>query len=175
MQLSDKQVVQIVPYDPTWPALAAAAIAEVREVLSEVAHEVEHIGSTWRAKPIVDLMAAVEDLGIVEQHEESLGGLGYRPHLNGMLDRLLCVRATDGVRTHILHVVTLASWPTRNQRILRDYLREHPEDAARYAALKQSIAAAGTAPGEYARAETESSAGTAMGVANTARKAVGLP
>jgi GrpB-like predicted nucleotidyltransferase (UPF0157 family) len=71
-----------------------------------------------------------------------------------MVDRLLYVRADAGVRTHILHVVTLDSWPTRNQRILRDHLRSHPDAAARYADLKRAIVAAGTAPGDYARAKT---------------------
>ncbi|SCF07907.1 GrpB protein [Micromonospora mirobrigensis] len=100
-------------------------------------------------------MASVDQLGLVEQHESALVGLGYARHFNGMTDRLLYVRAVDGTRTHILHVVDAASWPTRNQRILRDYLREHPEDAARYAQLKQEIATAGIAPGDYARAKTE--------------------
>jgi GrpB-like predicted nucleotidyltransferase (UPF0157 family) len=64
------------------------------------------------------------------------------------------VRSENGIRSHILHVVTLASWPTRNQRILRDFLRTHPEDAARYARLKREIVAAGTRSGEYSRAKT---------------------
>ncbi|MGF1428258.1 GrpB family protein [Kitasatospora sp. LaBMicrA B282] len=151
--------VQIVPYDPTWPTLAAAAIADLRGALGEVLAEVEHIGSTavpgLAAKPVIDLMAAAEDLDAVEQHEDALLGLGFRRHHNGMTDRLLYARATDGVRTHLLHVVTLASWPTRNQRILRDFLCEHPEAAARYAGLKWQLVGDGTAPRDYARAKTE--------------------
>ncbi|MGW6624450.1 GrpB family protein [Nocardia sp. NPDC055002] len=68
--------------------------------------------------------------------------------------RLLYVRARCGIRTHILHVVELASWPTFNQRLLRDYLRDHPQDVARYAQLEYAIADAGFAPGDYARAKT---------------------
>ncbi|NKE57380.1 GrpB family protein [Lentzea sp. PSKA42] len=59
--------------------------------------------------------------------------MGFVRHNNGMTDRLLYVRARDGIRTHILHVVTVESWPTRNQRTLRDYLRSHPAEAARSA------------------------------------------
>jgi GrpB-like predicted nucleotidyltransferase (UPF0157 family) len=150
--------IQIHEYDPAWPDLAAAAIREVQQALPGVMVEIEHIGSTavpgLAAKPIIDLMAAVTELGIVEQREETLTGLGYRRHHNGMVDRLLYQRATHGVRSHLLHVVTLASWPTRNQRILRDHLREHPHDVERYAEMKRTIAAAGTASGEYARAKT---------------------
>ncbi|MEV0196500.1 GrpB family protein [Nonomuraea sp. NPDC050691] len=101
-------------------------------------------------------MAAVEDFALVDERcGTALAGLGYHRHFNGMTDRLLYVRSTGGARTHILHVVALAGWPTRNQRILRDHLREHPEDATRYGELKQALAAAGIAPGDYARAKTE--------------------
>lgn len=39
-------------------------------------------------------------------------------------------------------MVSLESWPTRNQRIFRDHLRAHPADAADYAQLKRAIVAA---------------------------------
>ncbi|MFF7053692.1 GrpB family protein [Streptomyces griseorubiginosus] len=71
-----------------------------------------------------------------------------------MTDRLLYVRAPDGIRSHVLHVVSRESWPHRNQRLLRDCLRGHPEEADRYAALKRAIVASGTAPGGYAAAKT---------------------
>ncbi|MGY6652949.1 GrpB family protein [Amycolatopsis sp. TRM77291] len=52
------------------------------------------------AKPVIDLMAAAEDLGAVERHEDALAEHGYRRHHNAMTDRLL-------------YVVTKDSWPTR--------------------------------------------------------------
>jgi GrpB-like predicted nucleotidyltransferase (UPF0157 family) len=149
---------RILDYDPDWPRQAAAAIDALQAAAPGLFAAIEHIGSTavpgLAAKPVIDLMAAVPDLDMVRPHEHALAECGFRPHDNGMVDRLLYVRASGHVRTHILHVVTLDSWPTRNQRILRDHLRGHPEDAARYADLKRAIVAAGTAPGEYARAKT---------------------
>lgn len=149
---------RIADYDPDWPRRAAAVIYAPGAAAPGLFAEIEHIGSTavpgLAAKPIIDLMAAVTDLETVRPHQEALAGLGFLPHHNGMTDRLLFVRADDGVRSHILHIVTLESWPGRNQRILRDYLREHPEAAGRYARLKREIIAAGTAPGDYARAKT---------------------
>jgi GrpB-like predicted nucleotidyltransferase (UPF0157 family) len=150
--------ITIVDYDPAWPARAADAIAELTAALPGVFDEIEHIGSTavpgLAAKPVIDLMAAVRDLESFGEHAPALHSLGYVRHLNGMVDRLLYVRAADGARSHILHVVTLESWPTRNQRILRDFLRQNPDAAARYAELKRQIAATGIAAGEYARAKT---------------------
>jgi GrpB-like predicted nucleotidyltransferase (UPF0157 family) len=149
---------RILDYDPEWPHQAAEAIDALNAATPGLFAEIEHIGSTavpgLAAKPIIDLMAAVRSLELVRPHQHAMAAIGFRPHDNGMVDRLLYVRADNGVRTHILHVVTSGSWPTRNQRILRDYLRGHPDDAARYARLKREIVTAGTAPGEYARAKT---------------------
>lgn len=150
---------RVVDYDPTWPALAAAAITELQHSLPDVLVEIEHIGSTsvpgLAAKPTLDLMSAVRDFTLIEQREETLAELGYHRQSNGMVDRLLYARATGDVRTHILHVVTVESWPTRNQRILRDYLRAHPREAQRYGRLKTALAANGMDSAEYTRAKTE--------------------
>ena len=117
------------------------------------------------------LMAAVDDLAIVEQQETVLARLGYSRHLNGMTDRLLYIRIQEGKRTHILHVVTLESWPTRNQRLLRDYLRTHPDDAARYAELKQRLVVNGVNASSFASEKTE----LIQELTDKAREELGLP
>ena len=167
--------IELVEYDPTWPDRAAVAIAELEHALPGVMAEIEHIGSTavpgLAAKPIIDLMAAVTDLHVVDRCEQTLAHHGYRRHFNGMVDRLLYVRTVADARTHILHVVTLESWPTRNQRILRDYLRTHPQDAERYAELKRMIAVSGTGPADYAKAKTT----LIQELTDRARAKLGLP
>lgn len=137
--------------------------------------EIEHIGSTavpgLAAKPTIDLMAAVDRLDLVEEHENELADLGYCRHFNGMADRLLFVRSAEERRTHILHVVTLDTWATRNQRLLRDYLRDHPRDVERYARLKKTLAAASIHPGDYAKAKTD----LIQELTDRARAELGLP
>ncbi|MDY7088392.1 MAG: GrpB family protein [Actinomycetota bacterium] len=150
--------IQIVEYDPTWADAAASAITELQPIFRGLVPEIEHIGSTavpgLAAKPTIDLMAATDHLDRVERREDELAVLGYHRHHNGMTDRLLYVRSTGSTRTHILHIVALDTWPNRNQRLLRDYLRTHPRDAYRYGELKKAIAAAGVHPGDYAKAKT---------------------
>ncbi|TDP89986.1 GrpB family protein [Labedaea rhizosphaerae] len=149
-------MIQVVPYDPAWPLLAASAIAELTAVLPLT--EIEHIGSTavpgLAAKPVIDLMAAVPALAAVSDRDETLVRLGYR-RFDGFADRLFYARDTGGVRSHHLHVVTMDSWSTRNQRILRDHLLSHPEDAARYAELKQTLAVTAANGDAYTAAKTE--------------------
>ncbi len=120
---------------------------------------IEHIGSTsvpgLAAKPVIDLLAAAESLDLVVAHEDQLLGLGYRRHATGMPGRLFYRRDADGRRTHHLHVVPSGTFTERNELLLRDYLRTHPEEAAMYAGLKRQLAAAGLDGEAYTRAKTE--------------------
>jgi GrpB-like predicted nucleotidyltransferase (UPF0157 family) len=58
-------------------------------------------------------------------------------------------------RPHHLHVVQASTLPTRNQLLLREYLRGHPNDAGRYGALKRRLAALHDNGDDYTRAKTE--------------------
>ncbi|MEU4765755.1 GrpB family protein [Actinosynnema sp. NPDC023794] len=173
--MSEPSSIHVADYDPDWPRQAATAIDALLAAAPGLFVEIEHIGSTavpgLAAKPVIDLMAAVDDLTHARSHQAAFACLGFHPHDNGMTDRLLYVRADSGIRSHVLHVVSLESWPTRNQRIFRDHLRAHPEDAARYAQLKRAIVVAGTASGEYARAKTA----LVQELTDRARAQLGLP
>jgi GrpB-like predicted nucleotidyltransferase (UPF0157 family) len=72
-----------------------------------------------------------------------------------MPGRLLYRRGPANARTHHLHVVQASTLPTRNQLLLRDYLRGHPDAAARYGALKRRLAALHDNGDDYTRAKTE--------------------
>jgi GrpB-like predicted nucleotidyltransferase (UPF0157 family) len=54
-----------------------------------------------------------------------------------MTDRLFLQKA--GPPAANLHLVTLASWPTRKERRFRDRLLAHPEEAAAYGAFKRDL------------------------------------
>jgi hypothetical protein len=71
--------------------------------------------------------------------EDATAGLGYRRFEVGMPGRLFYYRDEDGQRANQLHVVPADTWDARNERLLRDHLRAHPDDARRYAELKQRL------------------------------------
>jgi len=150
-------VIEVVEYDEAWPVRAAAARAEL--IPLGVFDAVEHIGSTsvpgLAAKPVIDLMAAVSSLDAVAAHEDALAGLGYHRFDTGMPGRLFYYRDEDGARAYQLHVVPAGSWETNNERLLRDHLRGHPDDARRYAELKRRLATEHTDGLAYTRAKTE--------------------
>jgi GrpB-like predicted nucleotidyltransferase (UPF0157 family) len=151
-------VIEVAEYDVSWSGRAGDARRELQNALPGVFVEIEHIGSTavpgLAAKPVIDLMAAVDDLAEVTAIGPVLGDLDYHLVETGMRDRLLYARRGDGRRTHHLHVVTVDSWPTRNERLLRDHLREHPDDARAYGELKVTLAADSVDVDAYTRAKT---------------------
>jgi GrpB-like predicted nucleotidyltransferase (UPF0157 family) len=105
------------------------------------------------AKPVIDVMAASTDLDGVRAHEDGLGELGYERAETGMPERLFYRRAGEAVSYH-LHVVALATWESRNERLLRDHLRRHPGDRDEYARLKRDLAAAELDGLAYTRGKT---------------------
>jgi GrpB-like predicted nucleotidyltransferase (UPF0157 family) len=133
-----RSVIEVVEYDEGWPVRAAAARADL--ISLGVFDAVEHIGSTsvpgLAAKPVVDLMAATASLDAVAAAKDALAGLGYRRFEVGMPGRLFYYRDDDG-------------------RLLQDHLRAHPDDAHRYAELKQRLAAEHADGTEYTTAKTE--------------------
>jgi GrpB-like predicted nucleotidyltransferase (UPF0157 family) len=167
--------IEVREYDPAWPGLAEAAARELRDALPGLFVEIEHIGSTsvpgLAAKPIIDLMASVPSLDTVAAREDVLGRLGYHRVETGMRERLFYPRDDDGRRTHHLHVVTAGSWDTRNERLLRDHLRAHPEAAGAYGDLKRELATRIVDPDEYTRAKTD----LVQELVDAARASRGLP
>ncbi len=159
--------IEIVDYDPRWPALFAEEAQRLRARLPAGSiGRIEHFGSTavpgLAAKPIVDMLVEVRSLAEVAEtiapilqaagyeffwraRERGLPGIGYAWFIR---------RDADGVRTHHIHFLEPGSSEWERLRF-RDYLRAHPEEAAAYGALKRRIAAAHPDDRRaYARAKT---------------------
>jgi len=142
--------VHLVDYDQRWPALYAAEAARVQAALpAGLVHAVEHFGSTaipgMVAKPVIDILIAVRS---IEQARTAavapMVALGYAFWAdNPKRDRLFFVKGLPPAaphRTHHVHMTELGSeiW---HRLLFRDYLRAHPDEAARYVALKRDLAA----------------------------------
>jgi GrpB-like predicted nucleotidyltransferase (UPF0157 family) len=86
-----KTAVEVVAYDPRWPAIYEAERDLILDTSSNFV-AFEHIGSTaipnQRAKPIIDMMAAVVSLQVVDGLLESLRVLEYHIFDTGMKNRL---------------------------------------------------------------------------------------
>jgi GrpB-like predicted nucleotidyltransferase (UPF0157 family) len=73
--------IEIVAYDPAWPARLAELGRELRAGLGEVALRIGHIGSTavpgLAAKPIIDLQVSVAASEPLAAYRQPLEQLGY--------------------------------------------------------------------------------------------------
>jgi GrpB-like predicted nucleotidyltransferase (UPF0157 family) len=139
--------VQLREYDPSWPAAYAAERERLSSLLPGVFIDLEHIGSTavpgLPAKPIIDILAAVESMAMAESAAELICLSGYTTsaQFNETLsDRKWFMRWENGRRTHHLHVVVHDGKAWHERLRFRNALRSHPELAAQYAALKTQLA-----------------------------------
>lgn len=136
----------VAAHDPAWARLFAEEAARLRTALGDRVGVIEHVGSTsvpgLDAKPILDLMIAVDSLREAEGLVPLLRELGYAhkddPEIPG---RLYFVRGPAERRTHHLSLAEPRTAWWRQQLRFRDLLRGDPQLAADYAALKHALAA----------------------------------
>ena len=137
--------VEVVPYHPAWAALFATEAELLRGVMGAAALSIEHIGSTalvgMDAKPIIDLMVAVESLPEAERWQPVLAAHDYefRPDPD-IPERIFFAKGSHSRRTHHLSLVEPTSdFFVTHLRFLA-YLRAHPAAFAEYRALKLELA-----------------------------------
>lgn len=116
--------------------------ANYHSLKQEVA-DIQHIGSTavpgLSAKPIIDILIAVNQLAAAEEYSIHLQKIGYEyVYYAENIDRLFFRKGTP--RTHHVHIVEYGSWTYWRHILFRDYLLVHPETAQRYEQLKREIA-----------------------------------
>lgn len=135
-------------HDVRWSATFAAERERLLTLLPGQLIDVQHIGSTavlgLAAKPIVDLLAGVESMGVARALVTPLCGSGYTTsaEFNGPLtDRQWLMRHANGCRTHHLHVVVHNSPAWRQRLKFRDLLQADAALAQRYASLKAELVA----------------------------------
>ena len=135
--------VEIVEYEPAWPA-AFAAERERLAPLLPAGVRLHHFGSTavpgLAAKPVIDIIALVDDLDAPIVALVQHGGYQYPSAFNATLThrRFLCY-PTAAHRTHHLHLVDEPGELERRLRF-RDRLRADPVIASQYMALKRALA-----------------------------------
>lgn len=141
--MGDRPVI-VEDYDPAWPRDFEMLRQRIWPDVADVALRIEHVGSTsvpgLAAKPIIDMTIVVAARDDVPKTIERLATLGYVHRGNlGIDDREAFDHPTD-LRRHNLYVCPTGTIGVVNQIGVRDYLREHPEAAARYGALKKQLA-----------------------------------
>lgn len=137
--------IEVLPYTSAWTDKFAAEQAVLKKALWPwLVGPIEHVGSTavpgLAAKPVIDIMAAVQSLDDSRPAIEQAEALGYNywPYKAEVM-HWLC-KPSDVHRTHHLHLVPYNS-PLWHARLgFRNALRADADLAHEYATLKFSLA-----------------------------------
>jgi len=138
--------IHLEPYSAEWPAMFEMERRLLAPVLAPwLDGPIEHVGSTavpgLAAKPVIDIMAAVESLDVSRPALIALKRLQYchAPYRADVM-HWLC-KPGPALRTHHLHLVPFNSQLWRDRISFRDRLRVDGDIAAEYLKLKRRLAA----------------------------------
>ncbi len=135
----------VVPHDPSWRRRFERGSARIRAVLGDEVVDIHHIGSTAIpsivAKPIVDFLVEVKEIGRVDGYNGKMEEAGYRPKGEfGIPGRRYFIRGPDHARKEHLHIFTAGHSEAVRLLLFRDYMNAHSADAKAYGDLKEELA-----------------------------------
>lgn len=134
--------VKLVDHNPKWLTAFKNEKKQLQNIFGADLLGIEHIGSTSipgiKAKPIMDLMIAVSNIGDYENYVEGLSKLGYQFMRDNRdtQEHILFVKGSEEKRTHYLKLCELNSDFWNEHLIFRNYLINHPDKAKEYERLK---------------------------------------
>lgn len=131
------------PYDEQWNFLFTEEANELKRILSKEIVSIHHFGSTsikgLESKPIIDILAVVRDITLVDQYNGELELFGYEGKgENGISGRRYFQKGGDD-RTHHLHIYQIGSLEIERHLAFRDYLRSHSVAMKEYGELKREL------------------------------------
>jgi GrpB-like predicted nucleotidyltransferase (UPF0157 family) len=148
-------MIEIVPYQLTWPDEFRSIGAPIRDELGNLALRIDHIGSTsvpgLSAKNIIDIQLTVA--GFDPRIAEKLTGLGYLHVERVIADHIppggpfqaeewakWYFKTRPPVRRINLHVRQAGRRNQRYPLLFRDFLRTHSDSAQAYVRVKTALA-----------------------------------
>ncbi|HEY7523257.1 MAG TPA: GrpB family protein [Candidatus Limnocylindrales bacterium] len=135
--------IELVDYDPAWPAAFELEAATIRAALGERVLLLEHAGSTsvsgLPAKPRIDIVLAVADSADESSYAPDLESAGYvlRIREPEWHEHRTFIRPDRAVN---VHVFTAGSPEVERMLLFRDHLRADPADRDLYARTKRELA-----------------------------------
>ncbi|MFE4078171.1 GrpB family protein [Paenarthrobacter sp. YIM B13468] len=133
----------VVAYRDSWPDDFHKIAENLRPFLAGFPHSIEHVGSTsvpgLDAKPIIDIDVVVSKAALVDDVILALEAAGYTYQGDLGTEGRQAFDVLPGFTYHHLYLVVANSKPHRDHVDFRDYLRSHPKQADRYAAVKREL------------------------------------
>ncbi len=139
--------VVVMDYEPEWRHAFAQEKIKILSAMTGLEARIEHIGSTavqgLGAKPTIDIMAGVSELGLVdERYIRHLELIGYeyipKPEFP---ERMFFRRGLWRAGTHHLHIYRYQGKHWNDQLLFREYLKKDATTRERYFTLKKELEA----------------------------------
>lgn len=139
------QQVRVVAYDARWADEFRKESEKIKEILGGECVAVHHIGSTavegLQAKPIVDIMPVVKDIGKIDALYPEFEALGYECMGEFGIAGRRYFRKGGDERTHQVHIFEESNRADIGRHLaVRNYLRTHEEERRAYGELKETLA-----------------------------------
>jgi GrpB-like predicted nucleotidyltransferase (UPF0157 family) len=134
--------IEVVGYDPEWPALFERWRRRLRDALGSLRTRIEHIGSTavpgLAAKPIIDVQVSVPDVADEPAYVPAIERAGVAFRSRDAHHRYFRP-AGELPRDIQVHVCGAGSPWERQHLLFRDYLRSEAAACDAYARLKRDL------------------------------------
>jgi GrpB-like predicted nucleotidyltransferase (UPF0157 family) len=135
--------VMVVKHDPSWADEFRKERSRIIKTCGLAVVSVEHVGSTsvpgLAAKPIIDIAVGVKRLKDAKMLIKPLRKIGFNFYRISRYEIFLA-KGPDTLRTHYIHVVRYKGAKWKIDIGIRNYLRKHPKEVAKYAKLKRELA-----------------------------------
>ena len=138
--------VTVLPYDAAWAEDFVKIKKEIEIALGDLIVGIEHVGSTavfgLCAKPCIDIDVVIRDFSVFDEVKKRLAGIGYFHEGNLGIEGREAFGYSDKphLKKHHLYVCPKDSKELRRHITFRDFLRAHPEAAAKYGSVKKEAA-----------------------------------
>jgi GrpB-like predicted nucleotidyltransferase (UPF0157 family) len=140
---TERDPIEIVPYDPGWPLRFESWRDRLGTVLGATAMRIEHVGSTavaaLSAKPVVDIQVSVADPERESAYVPMIESVGVQFRSRDEQHRYFRPFSGRPREVHV-HVCAVNSRWERTHLLFRDYLRATAGDREEYQAAKLQAA-----------------------------------
>lgn len=140
----ERRGIRIHDYDPGWPVIFARHASIIAHAVGNAALRIEHVGSTsvpgLAAKPIVDILLAVEDSSDESVYLAKLEAAGYQLRVREPAFHEHRMFRTPQLDVHV-HVFSRDSKEAARMLRFRDRLRMSAGDRRLYETTKRRLAA----------------------------------
>ncbi len=141
--MSNEDPIIVVDYNANWSSQYEQEKQQILLALGDTVTNIQHTGSTsvpgLAAKPVIDMLLGLKQIPPLSMQVSSLEAIGYSYHGElGIPGRHYFRKGMP--RTHQIHAVLTDGEFWERHILFRDFLRNNPLAAQRYAALKRKLA-----------------------------------